>query len=367
MGRVNDRIYKLDVNSFHPYIMGNLPLPYKLVRAGEHTTNESLQRFLASGNQFIIKCNLTCNSDSRCISIRKEVSKGVVRTVFPIGTFNATITSLEYEQLLRYGGRVNDIYGYAVYEASVLFRDYINYFYKKRLYFKSVKDKTMDNMSKYFMNSLEGKLAQHVKQTIILNEHSDREEGSHIVIDSDTGEVVIIHVYGGKEWVSTKEKAEGYNVFVSIPSFIRAYTRCILFDDFATIRNAGGHTYYCDTDSIFTDERGKDALSEMGKIDPNILGLYKIEGVSDDLEIKGCKDYIFDKEEHIKGIRKNARYEDGVYKQVYFCKMPAMLQRGISEGVIIVDDFEKRPSRIYHKGFAPSAGGWVKPLVYNGL
>jgi len=360
IGKIPNKVFKLDVNSFHPYIMKEKKLPYRLVRAGNHLDVMNLDFIIASGRQFIIRCDVTCDEKSRCIGIRAEVKPREIRTIFPVGTFNATITSIEYEQLRRYGGSVSNITKYAVYDCAILFKSYIDFFYQKRMYYKSTKDKTMDTNAKYFMNSLEGKLAQHTRRTTVINHDTHRDEGDHVIIDAQTGENVIIHVYGGKEWVTSREREEGYNVFVAIPSFIRAYTRILLWEDFNTIWRAGGEVYYCDCDSIFCNEKAKDSI--FMKLSNDRLGAYKVEGISEGVIIHGCKDYIFDGTAHIKGIRKDAIYENGAFKQTHFCRMSAMLQRGIGEGVIIVDDFEKRPKRIYLKGIVPAGGGWIQPL-----
>lgn len=365
IGKIKDRVYKLDVNSFHPFIMANLPLPNKLIRAGEYLSNSALDGYLDNGYLAIIDCNVTVTPKSRCICVREAVEGKVERSIFPIGTFNATITSAEYQQLKHYGGSVNEIRKYAIYEANILFKDYMDFFYNNRLRFKEEGDITSANNCKYFMNSLEGKFAQHNRETIVINEHTDKQNGDYVVIDGETGERFVIHVYGGKEWVKTKTKQEGYEVFVSISSFIRAYTRVILWADFNLIWENGGKVYYCDTDSIFTDGRGYKALQQDGRLDSARLGAYKLEETSDDTVINGCKDYIFSGKEKIKGIRANATCTNGIYRQTHFCRMTAMMQRGIKSGVIIVEDFEKRPRRKYYKGVV-AEDGWVSPLVLSG-
>jgi len=365
IGEIPDKVYKLDVNSFHPFIMSSLPLPYRLKRAGRHIDPITIDGYLDAGDVAILDCNISVPQEARCICVREPVEGKTERSIFPIGTYNATITSPEYQQLLRYGGKVNYIDSYAIYAADILFKKYMDFFYTNRLRFKDSGDKTSDTNCKYFMNSLEGKFAQHVKETTVINEDSDRESGDYVVIDASTNERFTVHVYGGREWVSSKTKTEGYEVFVSIPSFIRAYTRVILWEDFNDIWRAGGKVYYTDTDSIFTDEQGYQALMQAGKVDSKRLGAYKLEETSTNTTINGCKDYIFSGKEKIKGVKANATLTNGVYKQTQFCRMTDMLRRGISNGVLIIDEFEKRPTRKYYKGIK-GADGWTLPHQLQG-
>lgn len=356
IGKV-DYAYKLDVNSFHPFIMRNLPLPSRLKGTIPHPGTRTMQRLLDNEEMFIIEGRVY--TPKPVVSVRRLVAPHIERTIFPIGTFKATITSPEYMQLLQNGGRMLSIDSCCVYDSSVLFKSYIDFFYKKRLEFKEAGDKTRDTMSKYFMNSLEGKFAQHVPASVELHGN-----GVGDIVDFGSGDEYSVRQYGGKTYVYTKTKADSTNTFTAISSFIRAYTRVILWNDMLIMCNAGGHVYYCDTDSLFCDEKGKNALEKEKRIDVNRLGAYKVEdeGI---LEIRGAKDYSFNGKKVIKGIRSDAVEDDkGTFRQTYFERMQGMMRRNIEEGVIIVDNFEKKPTRIYYKGTV-GLDGWVGPLILD--
>lgn len=351
--------YKLDVNSFHPFIMSSLPLPYKLKGTISHPRTRTLQSLLDNDRAFIVDGKVW--TPEPVISVRRVVAPHIERTIFPVGSFPATITSMEYRQLLGVGGKMIEADVACVYDVDILFKSYIDFFYKKRLEFKASGDKTRDSMSKYFMNSLEGKFAQHVPMSTEINGKSPiNGQVANLVGNEDNFE---IKEYGGKTYVYTKTKKDSVNTFTAISSFIRAYTRVMLWEDFNLIRNAGGRVFYCDTDSIFCDKAGYKALSSGGRIDDKRLGAYKKEDEGT-LTIYGAKDYLFNGKKVIKGIREDAVQDGDSFKQTYFERMQGMMRRNIEEGVIIVDDFEKRPTRIYRKGTV-SDSGWVKPLFID--
>jgi hypothetical protein len=351
--------YKLDVNSFHPYIMAEKELPCRLAGGLVHPKAKSLSGLLDQGTLFLVQGKFFVPTP--VISVRRVVAPRIERTIFPVGTFSATITSMEYAQLLSVGGSLVEGEMLLKYSSSILFKSYIDYFYSLRLKYKSLDNKTLDTMSKYFMNSLEGKFAQHVPLSMEVTGPLSSEDIE--VFDESTGATFSVKVFGDRKWMYTRTKRDSANTFTAISSFIRAYTRTILYDDIRYIHSSGGEVYYVDTDSIFCDRVGYEALCSAGRVSPSRLGAYKLEEEGP-LTIHGAKDYLFNGHRAIKGIREDAVEKDGVFKQVHFVRMTGMRARGIDEGVIIVDNFEKRPTRKYHKGVR-TASGWVEPLVIN--
>ncbi len=359
IGEIN-HAYKMDVNSFHPYIMRNLPLPYRLRGTLRDARPSELSRLCDKGFAFIAEGRVQVTPESRMIPIRRTIDK-VDTNIYPIGTFRAVFTSIDYLSLIANGGKVLSAEKVAYYDKDVLFKKYIDFFYEKRLKFKEEGNKSMEQMAKYFMNSLEGKFAQKVQQTVVYQDPAQHDRNYLLSVNGDTVEVM---VYGGKEWITVPVAEESWNTFIPISSFIRSYTRVILWRDMQDIAKEGGEVYYCDTDSLFCDEKGYAALDNKKRVSTSRLGSYKKEDEGT-LCIRGAKNYYFNQKPVIKGIRKDAvEIEPGVFRQTRFEAMGQMRRKGISEGVKIRDDFIIRLSGKYRKGIIGD-DGWVLPFVLD--
>ncbi len=355
-----DMAYKLDVNSFHPFVMSTKALPCGLVYTQKHPGSRFLKELMDKDRLFIIKGKFYIPKKAPVISVRMMVpTDHVERTILPVGVFDATITSVEYKQLLSEGGKMMSGEFVSVYDSAVLFKGYIDFFYQMRLKYKKEKNKTLDSMSKYFMNSLEGKFAQHVEESIEIKADEKVNTFTPIIDAKNRYPDVCIKEYGGRKFMYTRTKMDSAQTFTAISAFIRAWTRVILWDDIRTIYKAGGVVYYMDTDSIFCDDKGFEALMNAGRVDPNRLGAFKLEE-SGPLTIRNTKDYTMNGVDRIKGVRKDAVYKDGVYYQTMFVRMGGMLRRGIDEGVLIVQNTEKRLSHRCEKGTVDGEG-WVHP------
>ena len=361
IGDVQQKAYKLDVNSFHPYIMRNLPLPYRLRGTLKNPKISALGKILDRDQAFIASGRVVVPPEARMISIRRTVDK-VDTNIFPVGTFHAVFTSIDYESLIHYGGKVLGLDRVAIYDKDVLFKSYIDFFYKKRLEFKEAGLRSMEQMAKYFMNSLEGKFAQKVNQTVLYMNPAQHTHNYMLALPDGSSTQVM--VYDNKEWITVPTAEESWNTFIPISSFIRSYTRVILWDDMHDIWSRGGKVYYCDTDSIFCDEAGRDALQTVNRISSSALGAYKLEDEGT-LSILGAKNYMFNGKRVIKGIREDAEeIAPHVYRQTRFNTMGQMRRKNISCGVEIKDDFIVKLSLQYRKGIV-SPSGWVEPFVLN--
>jgi hypothetical protein len=113
---------------------------------------------------------------------------------------------------------------------------------------------------------------------------------------------------------------------------------------------------YCDTDSLFVTQLGYDNLLKSGMINGSELGKLKVEKFGK-VVIKGCKDYIFNEEIKIKGVKKDAEMlADGLFKQKHFLTRHTKYRLGIPDGVVIVKDIIKKMSRNYTKGTLSTDG-----------
>jgi hypothetical protein len=122
-----------------------------------------------------------------------------------------------------------------------------------------------------------------------------------------------------------------------------------------------GNVLYCDTDSVFVNETGYDNLKS--EISQSELGKLKLEK-SGDVEIFGAKDYKFNNEIKMKGIKKNAtQLPDGTFKQLQFQTKNIRYRKGTEDGVVILEPIIKKLSRNYDKGTVKN--NVVFPLIYS--
>jgi len=88
----------------------------------------------------------------------------------------------------------------------------------------------------------------------------------------------------------------------SIASHVTGYARSYLW---WLIDTAGRqNVFYCDTDSVFVNDDGFGNLKHL--IHPTQLGALKVEWETDNLILRGLKDYSYNSTHKIKGIRKDA-------------------------------------------------------------
>jgi len=92
--------------------------------------------------------------------------------------------------------------------------------------------------------------------------------------------------------------------------------------------------------------------------------LLKAEKQSDNVIIRDLKDYIFDSEEHIKGLRKDAeQISQNRYKTVRFLKFRSLLREG-SLDAPVTEEYIKELKREYRKGIV-NPDGSITPFVLS--
>ena len=99
----------------------------------------------------------------------------------------------------------------------------------------------------------------------------------------------------------------------------------------------------------------------MGQLDDDELGMLKLEWESDNVVIRGLKDYSIDGNDKIKGIRKDAEIiRDNVYSQEQFRGIEGMIRDGDMDRILI-KTVKKTLLRDYLKGQVAETGR-VYPL-----
>jgi hypothetical protein len=341
-------IYILDINSMYPSIMEKEAMPVKLI-SRRYTPSDYL--FNKELNKYGLIARVLLNTDTPIYPCRREGD-----LLFPIGTFETTLCTPELLEAKK-RKHVLKVIHYARYETEIIFDRYVKELYKLRMKYKSEGNKIFEQMVKYLLNCLYGKFGQRSETWDTIGEKVRDIDGTYRVLDGHTGEWIRKVVIASQSWKIYKPQ-ESYHSFPAISAFVTSYARLLLWK---YIEIAGkGNIYYCDTDSLFVNEIGKDNLSKY--INPVQLGCLKVERVLHRLTVRGPKDYESNVSTKIKGITKTAKQlDDNTFEQSQWEGLRGAIANGRTDRVIITPMI-KHLSRLYRKGYVSSDGS-VTPLV----
>lgn len=333
----DETLYYLDVNSFYPYVMRRFQYPKKLTYYSGTCSLTKLDRFLEDGCT-IAEVNLTTDEPVYPVKFN-------YKTVFPVGTFD---TFLCTEGLRRASkeGKLNRVWRVAHYESDYIFKDYVNYFWGLRSKYRDSKSEGWEYICKMFLNSLYGKFGQRNDEVLWERACDPEEFYREVIFHIDLGYTSVITRFGGIEREVKLSTSEALNSFVGIASHVTEYARLILWD---YIKKAGrDNVFYCDTDSLIVNEKGKKKLSKLISVDK--LGGFKLKDTTDFLHIRGAKDYIFGSESKTKGIRRDAqKIDEDTFRQVQFPGFLGEVRTGLRPTYRIIH-VTKKLTRRYDKG-----------------
>lgn len=355
IGRLKGTVCQLDINSQYPFMMSTQKYPIKLVRrwlwgVTAQQLHDLMQKYLV-----IARCLI--NISQPAIGVKRKIN-GQPKLVFPVGTFEAVLTTPELEWVLEHG-KVLEVSDLALYDGANIFEDYVKFFYEKRQEYRKAGNDTYQLMAKIYLNSLYGKFGQKHSLMVPLGASTSQLPAVEDVYDANAGTWTHYVELGGTRWEQSPDKYYSFDSFPAIASFVTAYARMYLWK---LIETAGeGEVFYMDTDSLFTNELGYKRLEKAGFIDDKALGKLKLERTIGVLDIRGCKDYTRDGKDVRKGVKFDAvRQADGGYRQPQFMKTKTLLRSGISGAVVIRQVVKHRRTK-YDKGTVTGSGA-VVPL-----
>ncbi len=335
-----------DVNSMYPFIMRNYRLPVKCVDYHTDMRPADAAAFLA---EYSMIAEVELDTDEPIYAYR---CKG--RLIFPVGRFTTYVCTEGLRQaLLR--GHVVKVVRAAFYKDAVIFRPYIDAFYKMRLEAKERGDPVMDRMAKLLMNSLYGKLAQR-RPIVTLDRPCKSDDYYRLeAIDHETNENIVTTRLFHREIVTIGEELAPSSI-VAIPAHITEYGRMLQYD----IQEKLGRdrVLYCDTDSVFLPDPGEEKLAYT--VDPAKLGALSRKWSSERLVIHGAKDYETDLDTVVKGIPEDAELvAPRTWSFTYWPGQRTHMQRGIDDRYV-QREMTKTLNKPYGKGRV-NADGTVSP------
>ena len=343
IGRPKGRsFWKLDINSMYPYIMSTVPVPIKYKYQRYTPQLSQVKKALSS---LAVVAEVELDTDKPIYPIRKGFD-----LIFPIGSFVANLTTPELEQAFK-RGHVRKILWAAAYDKAILFRDYVKTLYRLRKGYDREGNRIFSQMVKYLMNSLYGKFGQHSEQWVKVGDCPTEPDGAETVFDLDSGQWRKEIRIAGESW-HVLGRSDSYHTFTAISAHITAASRMYLWQ---LIESAGRcNVFYCDTDSLIVNASGRKRLTKW--IDPDKLGMLKVEYRTRKLNIQSPKSYSTDRETHCKGIKPDAvLLAKDVFRQMQWQGLTGAITSGNTDKVILVP-IVKHNKNLYRKGVVHPSG-----------
>lgn len=369
VGRVRQKLYKLDVNSLYPAMMLN-NMPTKLIATFKTAPLANLRSWTSEHG---VIAQVLLDSKKEPFPYRTKY-----KLYERVGKFFTTLCGPELERAINFNNIVGNASLVSIYEMAPIFTDFVQFFWSERQRFKRAGNATYEYFCKVFMNSLYGKFGQRGYDWIDLNIESIKQlyDTFNVAIPNEyhrqgfqpeiswsqrrwyplgLTEGVEIRGLSGKVQIRLP-RGEHYESCPIIAAYVTSYGRERLRE---LVRLAGNQSvYYVDTDSLIVNHRGYLRLKKAGEIDPNKIGKLKLEEVADYAEFWNPKHYVFGRTETIKGIRKDAiKIGDKDYLQNQFEGIRSIMRRD-PKPYIKIEWIEKQLVSEFDKGIV-TPSGWV--------
>ncbi len=345
MGK-HDNITCLDINSMYPYVMKSFEYPTKLI------TSNAIMDFPVCDlpevlSKYFVLARCELDMQEPVLGIRQDG-----KLIFPIGRMHPYITSPEIQYIVEHPecGKIIAVDELVTYEKAHIFAEYVDYFYTFR---QTTTNTAYKQMAKILLNSLYGKFGQH-NSTFpqIVTDDSLKSKYFSMMEVENTFEIFVgltskyVRLGSDLYRIDKDDKGFAHDSIPIIASAVTSYARILLY---TLIKIAGReHVLYCDTDSMFVTPEGVSRLHDW--ISESELGKLKVEK-SGTVEIRGCKDYTFNGEVKLKGVKHNAiKLANGSYTQFNFLTKNSRYRDAIPDGTVMLEPVVKTLSREYTKG-----------------
>lgn len=310
---------KLDVNAMYPSVMADKPYPVQLLEFAGRVSLVTLGILLKS---HLVLARVTVNAKAPLYPCR--YASGVC---YPVGQFDTVITT----PLLRYAlehDELAEVHQIAVYEPGEIFDEYVRYMYGQRIRAKEAGDRAGELFYKTMCNSVYGKFAQSATKTEVVGTCDVDEFQVFSAYAPDTKEEwKELHAGGSIIWIH--QAGESRWSFFAIAAHVTDYARLKLFD--LTVKAGRDHVFYCDTDSIITDDVGMQRV--YSDIQPGVMGRLKVEGSGSLFAGFAKKDYLLGDSRVVKGVDpKELTSEAHVFKHIEHLSFMGAARRSLSDG-----------------------------------
>jgi len=338
-----EKVYKLDINSMYPSVMLHNYFPNRFKYVKKSLSIHQLKKIIIR-DAVVAKVKLTTDKPAYPKKIDNKLC-------FPVGTFETTLCTPELYYALQHN-HIVEIGKTALYEQKPLFTNYVKELYALRQEFQKQGNEIFQYCAKIMLNSLYGKFGQRQREADIEKVEDNTLIASSIIINAQTRETSREVIFGGLKKITTLKETEAYHAFTAIAAHVTSYARVVLQETMDRLDRED--YYYCDTDSLFVRESAIEKLKDL--IDDKELGKWKIEEISDNVVIRGLKDYTFGNHTKLKGIRNlNDRTGINDYNVQVWPGFPLVFERHLDQPYVVKSG-TKHICREYTKGNISSTG-----------
>ena len=325
-----------DVNSMYPFIMRNYRLPVKCV---DYRTDVPLDDAVALLADYSMIAEVELETDEPLYAWKYGG-----KIVFPVGQFTTYVCTEGLRQgLIR--GHVKRIVRAAFYRDAIVFREYVDHFWKMRSEAKLRGDLIMNRMAKLLMNSLYGKLAQ--KRPIVTSDtwiESDDYFRLEVYDYPERKNTITTRMFHRE--ITTEGDELVPSAVVAIPAHITEYGRMLLYDLQEKVGRE--NVLYCDTDSLFVPARIR--VGDFYPVQEGKLGALSRKWTSEELTIYGAKDYQTEEMKVLKGIPPDAELiGPRTWQYTYWPSQRLHMQKRIDDRYV-QREVVKHLDRPYDKG-----------------
>lgn len=302
VGRFEEDMIKLDVNSMYPHIMKSYQFPIKVKLKGTGLSVDALTEYLKKYH-VIADVRIWLPKDKAYILTKFKTT--TEKSGFLYGEFSETLCSPELEFVLKYG-KILRVDKYAVYHKANIFSGFIDFFYNERMKYKGIKSgDTYVLLTKLFMNSLYGKFGQKASSYKMLTDKAAYGMEKYTVLwgDPDNTDIIknytVLHV-GNYVWRLEQVDDNSFDAFVAVAAMVTSYARMYLID--LLMKCGRDNVFYVDTDCLIIKKGAYESIKDY--IDDKKLGFLKNEGESDYGVFYRPKYYEFNRVKKCKGVKK---------------------------------------------------------------
>jgi len=351
LGAYRGSFHVLDVNSPYPSVMRGAMYPAQLAFYRPVMGRLNWRKY---AEELCIVARVRLRTDT---PIYPMLSGG--KLIFPVGEFTAALCGPELMEADKRGHLI-EVESAAFYRGAAIFTQFVDDLYARRVAARSRGNPTLAYNYKILLNSLYGKFGQRGQVWSELEPTDDMSARFWQQIDAQTREVRTFRQLGGLVQ-ELEHEPESRESCPAIAAYVTSYARLRLWQ---LIEMAGReNTYYVDTDSLVVNDAGRERLA--GEIDPDVIGMLKLEKVARRIELRGAKDYTIGDVVKIKGVRRDAKWLDkDTVQQARWRGLRGQLQDG-DLGMPTTALVRKHLSRRYTKG-TPQPSGLVTPLILGG-
>ena len=257
-------VYKYDVNSLYPFCMHQFEYPYGNII--QSTDPNQIQQMILKGFLGVVRCSINCPDMNIPYLAKRHDNK----LIFPVGSWEDTITSYEYLKATELGYTITIHEGILYQQKGKVFKEYVEKYYHIKQTAKGAKRE----IAKLLLNSAYGKFGQR------------REVEEFLTFDEmlECQKPISDFIQMNEDLYSTKtERYRNRKINPVVAAFVTAYARDVLFECLKYAAEQGGEVFYCDTDSVFCNIP---IPNEM--VDPDRLGAW-----ADELNGQVLQDCVF--------------------------------------------------------------------------